>query len=274
MNHVATKFPLSPKAPDGDPPSERAQAPVSPVDLLLGELESALHAKRRDVLGKVKDVEAALATYQRAVEERLVVQFARDHSLRVPDLARVSVEAAAERLRAAVLALPELARDASPAIAAPQGTTEASIAHSLPTAASAAPPVASSSVASDASEPDSAAAPSLPWLQHLSTDRKLAIVGGLAGRQKLGALPESLEGRTEWVDTDGGPHAIGNLPQRIRQGRVAAVVILDRAVQHKHSEPLIAAARTVGIPVGFAGKGGVLSIRRALEQIDKQLKGR
>jgi hypothetical protein len=99
-------------------------------------------------------------------------------------------------------------------------------------------------------------------------------VGGLAGRQKLGALPESLEGRTEWVDTDGGPHAIGNLPQRIRQGRVAAVVILDRAVQHKHSEPLLAAARTVGIPVGFAGKGGVLSIRRALEQIDKQLKGR
>jgi hypothetical protein len=276
MNHVANKFPLSPKAPDGESSIERASSPTSPVDVLLGELESALHAKRRDVLGRVRDIEAALATYQRAVEERLVVQFARDHSLRVPELARVSVEAAAERLRAAVLTLPELARVSGPDEALQSADAPVPPAAASPQGVASAPPPGAreKEPATSRETPDSDASPSLPWLQNLSVDRKLVIVGGLAGRQKLGALPESLEGRTEWVDTDGGPHAIGNLPQRIRQGRVAAVVILDRAVQHKHSEPLVTAARAVGVPVGFAGKGGILSIRRALEQIDKQLKGR
>ncbi|HEY6723523.1 MAG TPA: hypothetical protein VI197_05800 [Polyangiaceae bacterium] len=85
-------------------------------------------------------------------------------------------------------------------------------------------------------------------------------------------LPPELEECTEWVDTErDGIHAIGNLPQRIRQHRVGAVVILDRAVQHKHTEPVLAAARDTNTPVAFAGKGGRGSLLRAVEQLDQRL---
>jgi len=102
--------------------------------------------------------------------------------------------------------------------------------------------------------------------------RKLVVIGALAGRRKDGVLPPPLEERTEWVDTErDGVHAIGNLPQRIRQNRVGAVVILDRAVQHKHTEPIVAAARDTNTPLAFAGKGGKASLLRAVEQLDKRL---
>ncbi|HXS17665.1 MAG TPA: hypothetical protein VN764_10780, partial [Polyangiaceae bacterium] len=102
--------------------------------------------------------------------------------------------------------------------------------------------------------------------------RKLVVIGALAGRRKDGVLPPPLEERTEWVDTErDGVHAIGNLPQRIRQNRVGAVVILDRAVQHKHTEPIVAAARDTNTPLAFAGKGGNASLLRAVEQLDKRL---
>lgn len=226
--------------------------PVSPLDTLLEELKSALHAKRRDLLARVHEIEASLASYQRAAEERIANEFTREHRLRAPRGLGVSPEVAAERLRRAVLALPELARAAT-AEAAPR--------------ADEAPPEAAPEGPDEPPEERP-----LPWLDQLSEKRKLVIVGALAGRQKLGAVPSSLENRTEWIDTENdGVHAIGNLPQRIRQGRVAAVIILDRAVQHKHSEPLMAAARSMGVPVGFAGKGGLASIRRALSRIDEQL---
>lgn len=113
---------------------------------------------------------------------------------------------------------------------------------------------------------------SLSALVERCKGRKLVIIGALAGRQKSGLFPEVLAERIEWVDTErDGVHAIGNLPQRIRQERVGAVVILDRAVQHKHTEPIVAAARDSGTPVAFAGKGGRASLLRAVEQLDARL---
>ncbi len=266
---VAAHPPLPSKTPSSLSAAED-DGPRSPVESLLGELQSALAAKQRDALAGVRNVRLALANYERALEERLVAQFARDHALRAPSAAGPSVEVAADRLCRAVLALPEVA-SVAPANAA---SAAAPSSHAFPKANEPLGPTGEPTPASARPEAEGGTS-SLPWLENLSIERKLVIVGALAGRQKLGALPESLEGRTEWVDTESdGAHAIGNLPQRIRQGRVAAVVILDRAVQHKHTEPLVAAARAHGVPVGFAGKGGILSIRRALERIDEQLKSR
>jgi hypothetical protein len=49
---------------------------------------------------------------------------------------------------------------------------------------------------------------------------------------------------------------------------VAAVLILDRVVQHKHTEPVIAAARDAAV---LAGQGGKASLLRALEQVEEML---
>jgi len=43
---------------------------------------------------------------------------------------------------------------------------------------------------------------------------------------------------------------------------------LDRVVSHKHTEPVVAAAREARVPVAFAGQGGRASLARAVAQIE------
>jgi hypothetical protein len=99
--------------------------------------------------------------------------------------------------------------------------------------------------------------------------QKLVIVGALSGRKK--SLPAPLEGATEWLDTSGATRRTVGVPQRIKSGAIFALIICDQSVAHQHTEPLLAAARAKGIPVGFAGKGGAGAIARALEAIEEQL---
>jgi hypothetical protein len=118
----------------------------------------------------------------------------------------------------------------------------------------------------------SGAGASYPRLSQRVARGKIVVIGALSGRDRGPALPAELVDHVEWVDTErDGAHAVGNLPQRLRQGRVAAVVILDRAVQHRHTEPVLAAARDAGTPFAFAGQGGKASLLRALEQLEAVL---
>jgi hypothetical protein len=96
------------------------------------------------------------------------------------------------------------------------------------------------------------------------------VVGG-PGRQTK-SVPTDLESQLEWIDTTRqGTVAIGNLTQRIRGGRVAALVLLEGLVGHRHSEPLVGAAREAGIPLAYAGKGGRTALERALGDVVARL---
>jgi hypothetical protein len=129
--------------------------------------------------------------------------------------------------------------------------------------------------------PKSVGAPSLPvaqdgWpkLRAAFASQKLVVIGALS-RDRSDSVPEGFGAHIEWVDTErDGVHALGNLPQRIRQGRVCALIILDRAVKHKHSEPALAAARDAHVPHAFAGQGGRASLERALTQLEGMLNDR
>jgi hypothetical protein len=242
----------------------------SPLDQLLDQLRAALHTRRADVLRRIDEVERALAVYRASAEQRVALDFAIAHGFRRPDPAPLTPRQAAERLLSLVQSLPELGDESGPssskagpssarsASAETGGEAELEGRATVSTRGSTAP-----------STPDGAA---LATLTAHGVGRKLVVIGALAGRRKDGVLPPPLEERTEWVDTErDGVHAIGNLPQRIRQNRVGAVVILDRAVQHKHTEPIVAAARDTNTPIAFAGKGGNASLLRAVEQLDKRL---
>jgi hypothetical protein len=175
--------------------------------------------------------------------------------LKRPKASAVRPRQAAERLYSLVAALPELEGAETPRGDAQSDNSRA-------------PPVEPRDSNTPAVENEQFGA-----LLARSEGRKLVVIGALSGRQKQEVLPPELERRTEWVDTErDGVHAIGNLPQRIRQQRVAAVIILDKAIQHKHSEPLVAAARDSHTPVAFAGKGGKASLLRALAQLDERLR--
>lgn len=244
-----------------------ASEPASPIDDLLEGLRAALAARRRDGAARIARVESALGSYRRAVEQQIAVEFAAEHRLKAPAKTGISVARAAQELRDAVLALPEVAE-----LMAPNGVLDLSSA--VTDTESSGPMTLKAPPASKGKAAPSETltlAPSWPRLRSLLTSQKLVVIGALS-RDRSESAPEGIGEHIEWIDTErDGVHALGNLPQRIRQGRVCGVIILDRAVKHKHSEPALAAARDAKIPTAFAGQGGKASLERALTQIESML---
>jgi hypothetical protein len=218
---------------------------ASPFDDVVEAVRAALNAKRSDLSQRVATIEAALRSYEHAVEAEIAESFATEHQLKQPAV-RERALGAAQSLARAVAALPELA-----AVHAPNSV------HRLPPEAEAEPPSAP------------------PSAKPRAARGKLVIIGAISGREKSSALPAELATDAEWIDTErDGVHAVGNLPQRIKQGRVSGVVILDRVVSHKHTEPVVAAAREARVPVAFAGQGGRASLARAIAQLDEMRRER
>jgi hypothetical protein len=174
---------------------------------------------------------------------------------------------AAQELRDAVLQLPEVAQLPTITRGSLDSTTVADSAAGAATAPKATP----ASKGKGAPTESSPLATSWPRLRAVLVSQKLVVIGALS-RDRSESAPGGIAEHIEWIDTErDGVHALGNLPQRIRQGRVAGVIILDRAVKHKHSEPAVAAARDAHVPVAFAGQGGRASLERALTQIESML---
>jgi hypothetical protein len=217
----------------------------SAFDDVVDSVRAALNAKRSEIAERIATLESALRGYERALEFEIAESFATEHQLKQPARQERSAEAAL-KLSRAVASLPELVARAR--AQAPSSEPELE----------------------PASERD--AAPTARARVHAG---KLVIIGALSGREKSGALPAEAAVDAEWIDTErDGVHAVGNLPQRIRQGRVSGVVILDRVVSHKHTEPVIAAAREARVPVAFAGQGGKASLARALAQLEEMRRER
>jgi hypothetical protein len=234
-------------------------APPSPLEQMLTEVRHGLSSGVLGVERLLGPVEGALLAYRRALEAEVASAYAAAHSLRFQRPGGPTRAAAAERLRDLVLALPELRPlDAAvPDLAVPEGPA--------PEHAPSAPSPHEPPGRGGASLHDV-----LPRITAAAPERSLVVIGALSGRKR--SLPEPLASATEWIDTSqGGAHAVGNLPARIRQGRVLGVVICDQAVSHKHTEPVLAAARAANVPVGFAGKGGNAGIAKALRAIEQQL---
>ncbi len=234
-------------------------AEESPIDEVVESVRAALHDHRGRLLSHVARVQSALDAYRRAAEHAIALSFARDHNLQKPRASGNAIRAA-EELLSAVLALPELAKhsantkDVSPQ-AAPQEV-------SVPAPQSSPPP-----------SPPAQATDSWTLLLHASDTKPIVIVGGSFKLDKLAWLPAALAEHVEWVDTNRqGTRAIGNLGQRIKGGRIAALIVVEGRVGHKHSEPLLSAAREAGIPSAFAGKGGGLALKQAFEYLSESLR--
>ena len=226
----------------------------SPIAEMLESVSSALAARRSNLVERVRRIELALESYRRAVESQLARDFARDHSFKQPPAPALSPERAAELLKTLVDALPEQ--------------------HATAPESDGVPATLAGNVLGEVGQVEAQNAPlsSHPALCSAAKQGKIVVIGALAGRDRASAVPAELAEHVEWIDTErDGAHAIGNLPQRVRQGRVAAIVILDRAVQHRHTEPVVAQAREHAVPVAFAGQGGKASIARALAQIEVAL---
>ena len=239
--------------------------PASPIDELLEGLRAALAARRRDGAARIERVEAALNSYRRAIEQQVATEFATEHKLKAPTRVGASVGRAAEELRDAVMDLPEVGQ-----LLRRDSIVEAPLIDANGPLSLRAPPSARPVSRAPAAVEEAA---TWPRLRAALGAQKLVVIGALS-RDRSDSAPDGIAEHIEWIDTErDGVHALGNLPQRIRQGRVAGVIILDRAVKHKHSEPALTAARDAHVPTAFAGQGGRASLERALTQLETMLGG-
>ncbi len=88
-------------------------------------------------------------------------------------------------------------------------------------------------------------------------------------RDRIAFAPPEVLDRLEWIDTTRqGTHAIGNLAQRVKAGRVGALVLMEGLVGHRHSDPITHAAREANIPFEYAGKGGRTALARAFISVN------
>jgi hypothetical protein len=233
-------------------------AASSPLDEVFQEVQRSLRTGALNIERLLGPVEGALLAYRRALEAQLAKEYAATHMLRFQRPAGPTREVAAARLRELVLALPDfdpIPRAAPP----PEPRAEGAVGTAPPTG-----------VPADSVPAERTLADVLPRVVAGVAERTLVVLGALAGRKR--ALPAPLAAATEWIDTSqGGAHAAQTLPPRIRQGRVLGIVLCDQVISHQHAEPVLAAARAAGVPVGFAGKGGNAGIARALRSIEEQL---
>lgn len=219
------------------------------LEELLGPLRAEFHARSRTALVRTESLAQALQAYSRAIEFDIARQVAAAHGLRQLRDKPDATEAARALLRA-VQALPELA-ESLPSV------------ETRTTPVLAPPTVLPTPVQSESRH---------PALSQAIVKNPLVIVGGAPHRDRLRLLPQEVLKHVEWVDTrKKGTHAIGNLERRIREHRISALIVVEGLVQHRHTDPLISAARSVNVPHAYAGKGGTLAIRSALDEIERAL---
>jgi hypothetical protein len=115
----------------------------------------------------------------------------------------------------------------------------------------------------------------VPLLAARSRAAQVVIVGGVAKPEKLARVRRSTGIAVEWVGLDAGKSAatVASLAKRIREGRLAALVFLNGLMDHKQSEPLLAAAREVGLPTAYADKAGGAALARAFLELEKRCGG-
>jgi hypothetical protein len=92
----------------------------------------------------------------------------------------------------------------------------------------------------------------------------VVFVGGVVKQEKVLLIQNKFGIEIEWIDTSRqGTQAIAGVEKRIRDKRLAAVVVLQGLIGHKHFEPIVSAARLVGLPFAYADKAGLGSVNRA-----------
>jgi len=242
------------------------------LETILSTLRAEFHVRCRNQLEAVDRIAAALEQYRAARESSIAIELAKTHGLKAP-VCQLAPDKAAVALHDAVRALPELQelirsqeRGQSPASSSASPATRAT---------DPLPQREARNVPRPGAPPGSGGNSTVGSMGHLAdavSRAPLVIVGGPPHFERLGHLPEAMLEQTEWIDTTRqGTHAIGNLERRIREGRLAALVILEGLVQHRHSDPLVSAARTAGLPHSYGGKGGRTALLSALEAIDHAL---
>ncbi len=113
----------------------------------------------------------------------------------------------------------------------------------------------------------------VPRLARATEGRPVVIVGGVKRRDELVRLRRRSGVTLEWVASHGGLHGADGLCQRIAEGAIAGVVILDGLVGPSFANAIAGSATAAGIPIVEASKPDQASLSLALEQLEDRVVG-
>lgn len=251
------------------------------LEVLLAPLRATFHAKRRARAAFAERIVRTLDAYIHATDIAVAREMSATHGLAMPTVSAEPRHLAEELLRL-IHQLPELkqlrrqefadedgtegSEPSTPSVARPSTPRAKPLSGDL----SARPGTTHHGLQTESNEP----LQDDPWqfLGRISKSSPIVIIGGPPHLERLKTLPAELLAHSEWIDTTRqGTHAIGNLERRIRDHRISAIIILEGLVQHRHSDPLISAARSADVPHAFGGKGGRSALHQALREIASRL---
>ena len=241
--------------------------PNPAIEALLNELRSEIELKRQAELRATTQLFELVGLYAQAKQNELAAQLAKQFGKKSGKYPLDASKLAEEILKVA-RALPEnterreQAKAAKAAALAPKPAEKAR------------PQVPSVSAAEAKQNKIEEARTDTGWSALLEAlqEKTIVIVGGNVNLTRFDPLPEAILDRIEWIDTSTqGVRSIGNLASRIKDGRLAGLILMEGVLGHKHSEPLVAAARDSKMPFSYAGKGGRAKVITALAQLDKLL---
>ena len=102
--------------------------------------------------------------------------------------------------------------------------------------------------------------------------RGLVITGGLRKEAKLSAIRQRFGVAVEWHEIDSDAQRdVEAIVNRIRSGRVGAVVILNGLMAHKVWNKIVVACSQHNVPHATAGTGGTAAIEQAFNELERRL---
>ncbi len=105
----------------------------------------------------------------------------------------------------------------------------------------------------------------LPLLAALQ--KPVVVIGGEADTQKLDRLRARTSVALEWVECAEGDR----VARRVRDGHVAAVIVLNSLGGHSKLADVLASTRERGVLLEYAKKGGLASLASALQELEVRL---
>lgn len=112
--------------------------------------------------------------------------------------------------------------------------------------------------------------PSLPNLRERLTKGPLIFAGGVAVPNKLSSIQTRFGIAAEWHPIeDSSPRAVSSLVEKIRKGKVGAVVLLTGLLGHDAWRSIFEACKASGVPCAAGDKGGLGDVQMALDGLEK-----
>jgi hypothetical protein len=102
----------------------------------------------------------------------------------------------------------------------------------------------------------------------------LSIVGGLKVKEKIDLIRKKFGFEVEWFEIHAdGRHETDAVVQRIRNGSISAVILLEGFLPHKSTDAVVDACRggSFYVPLAYGGRGGVGTLERAINDLETQL---